>query len=97
MTSVASCFDAWVAFSNSPELDASARAPHTKYRKWGRGIAGDGCRGVGVLDWDQMPKLAKCHLGVIGWQSRKSLLSSSRDPRDPKIGVSPDPSLLTTK
>ena len=44
-----------------------------------------------------MPKLAKCHLGVIGWQSRKSLLSSSRDPRDPKIGVSPDPSLPTTK
>lgn len=37
MTSVASCFDAWVAFSNSPELDASARAPHTKYRRkvWG--------------------------------------------------------------
>ena len=31
-TSVAFCFDAWVAFSNSPELDASARAPHTKYR-----------------------------------------------------------------
>ena len=38
MTSVASCFDAWVAFSNSPELDASARAPHTKYRRrvWGK-------------------------------------------------------------
>ena len=36
-TSVAFCFDAWVAFSNSPELDASARAPHTKYRRrvWG--------------------------------------------------------------
>ena len=33
MTSVASCFDAWVTFSNSPELDASARAPHTKYRR----------------------------------------------------------------
>ena len=51
MTSVASCFDAWVAFSNSPELDASARAPHTKYRSE-VGEAGDGCRGVGVLDWD---------------------------------------------
>ena len=46
MTSVASCFDAWVAFSNSPELDASARAPHTKYRYVGREVAGEGCRGV---------------------------------------------------
>ena len=51
MTSVASCFDAWVAFSNSPELDASARAPHTKYRG-GKGGAGEGCRGARVLDWD---------------------------------------------
>ena len=46
MTSVASCFDAWVAFSNSPELDASARAPHTKYRRMDMGGAGEGCRGV---------------------------------------------------
>ena len=93
MTSVASCFDAWVAFSNSPELDASARAPHTKYRG-GKGGAGEGCRGARVLDWDLVPKLEKCHLDVIGWQSKESLLSSSRDP---KIGVSPDPSLPTTK
>ena len=86
-----------MAFSNSPELDASARAPHTKYRRRVWGELETDAEVPRVLDWDQMPKLVKCHLGVIGWQSRKSLLSSSRDPRDPKIGVSPDPSLPTTK
>ena len=31
VTSVACVFDAWVAFTNSPELGAPAGAPHTKY------------------------------------------------------------------
>ena len=86
-----------MAFSNSPELDASAWAPHTKQSSLDMGELEKDAEVPRVLDWDQMPKLAKCHLGVIGWQSRKSLLSSSRDPRDPRIGVSPDPSLPTTK
>ena len=51
MTSVASCFDAWVAFSNSPELDASARAPHTKYRS---GVGGS---------WRRMPRGRSTGLG----------------------------------
>ena len=47
-----------------------------------------------MLGWDLVPRLENGHLDVVGWQSKKSLLSSSRDP---KTGISTDPSFSTTK